>query len=121
MAPRRHVVEDHGAPIECVHRLDGSIWEIKLLRRVNQLTWFIRWIMEGVEDSSVFDQEMSVRNMRPKSVGCSQSDCYEGRLQVGVPVLGLTSLPQELKKDPAVVSQVGSTFPCDSDYPVKGA
>jgi hypothetical protein len=113
------VVGDHGAPIECIDRLDGSIWGIKLLHQVNQSTWFIRWMMEGVEDSSEFDQEMSVHNMRPKSVNCSQSDCYEGRLQVGVPVLGLTSLPQELKQDRVVDSQVSSTFTCDSCYPVK--
>jgi hypothetical protein len=81
MALRRRVVGEYcGAPIECIDRLDGSVWEIKLLHQVNQSTWFIRWILEGVEDFSAFDKEMSVRNMRPKSVGCSMSDCYEGRL-----------------------------------------
>jgi hypothetical protein len=106
MAPQPRVAGHSGPPIEGIDRLDGSIWCTKLLRQVNQSTWFIRWVIDGVKDSSVFDQEMSAADMRPESVGCSHNDCTDGRLQVGVPVLGFTVLPPGLKRDQAVVSHV---------------
>lgn len=105
----RHNI-DTSIPIEAIDRVDGSVWKIQLLRQVNETKWSVRWIIEGVEDSSVLDEELSTRHMRPESIGCSQKDCSEGRLQAGVPVAAYVSPPPEIRKDIAVPSRVSRFY-----------
>lgn len=106
MAPHGRKPVDNSLPIEAISRVDGSIWKIELLRQMSATTWFIRWSIDGVDDRSVFDQEMSIDDMRPESMGCHQSACVEGRLREGVRVVAFISLPREHRSDPAVTGKV---------------
>lgn len=106
MPPRGRAAPNDSVPIEAISRRDGSIWKIKLLHPISERRFYVRWIVNGVVDSSVFDQEMGIEDMRPESRGCSHEDCDKGRLREGVQVVAFITPPQEHRKDPTVVSKV---------------